>query len=675
MTLRLDIEGLRALSILFVVAYHYLPVALPGGYVGVDVFFVISGYLITLSLVHARDGSAGAWSAMLAFWARRARRLLPNALLVLLAASIAGLAVLSDYGLKRLGSDVFWSATYSVNWLFVLRALDYLQWDDARTSVLLNFWSLAVEEQFYLVWPALLLAGLRWRRAAGLALMLALLSFAYCLLLAQGNRTLGFLSSPARAWELLAGAWLALHLRGRDDSLSAQFSPVGADALFAVSLTVLALAALWFGEDTAHPGLPTLIPVAGAVGAIAFGATSPLARRTLGSAAVRWVGARSYSIYLWHWPVLVLGRPLLAGAAAWTIWLLLPISLLLAELAYRAVETPARFRWGRTWSSRRVLAVALAAGGCVALLGFGLRAAGAGNARELLALRPGAVPGAVSAREIQRASEDLPVLYRLGCHLSLEQVDPGACVFGQRDGTTAVALFGDSHAAQWFPALDEVARGEGDRLLVWTKSSCPSADVSVWNQVARAPYQQCDLWPEEVFRRVEALRPRLVIVSNLIEDATVLVSRRDGRPIKGREAQAAYLSGLMQTIERLQRGGAIVVVLRDAPRPRPDLMDCLGANADVRKCELGVTEATTAALDVQAAERSGTLLWDLTPFICPGGHCPVLWGNSRGFVYRDSNHLAASFVASLAPELRPLWRRSLAPQAASVPQRPAPIRP
>ena len=141
------------------------------------------------------------------------------------------------------------------------------------------------------------------------------------------------------------------------------------------------------------------------------------------------------------------------------------------------------------------------------------------------------------------------------------------------------------------------------------------------------------------------------------------------------EAQAAYLSGLMQTIERLQRGGAIVVVLRDAPRPRPDLMDCLGANADVRKCELGVTEATTAALDVQAAERSGTLLWDLTPFICPGGHCPVLWGNSRGFVYRDSNHLAASFVASLAPELRPLWRRSLAPQAASVPQRPAPIRP
>lgn len=668
MTFRPDIEGLRALSILFVVVYHFFPTLLPGGYVGVDVFFVVSGYLITLSLLEDRERGLGVRGALAAFWARRARRLLPNALLVLVVVSIVGLTLLSDFALKRLGSDVFWSAAYAVNWLYVLRSLDYLQWDDSRISVLLNYWSLSVEEQFYFVWPALLLlaaGGARLhdarsrRRATWLAIGLCIASLAYCLTLSSAHLTLSFFSSPARAWELLAGAALAVRAHGNSPTSRERGATIG--WVVGAALLAMAGAALFFGEDTTHPGWPTLLPVAGAAGVIAFGVGTPLAQRWLGSAPLRAIGARSYSIYLWHWPVLVLGRQWLGNGPGATAALLL-VALALAELAYRLVELPARFRWARGWSVRRVLTVAVLSSAGVALLGAGLRAAGASNLRELLALKPGQAPGARPAHELQRAANDLPDSYRLGCHLPLEQVEQGECVFGDPDGRQVAVLFGDSHAAQWLPVLDIVARQQGYRLHAWTKSSCPSAEVSIWNQMAKGPYRQCDEWRERVLQRMEGLAPRVVFLSNLIEDARVVSPDQGSRPIRGRDAQLAYQQGLERSIIRLRGAGASVIVIRDTPRPRPDIMDCLGSTADERKCELSRAEATSAwPVDTLAAASVGARLWDFTEEICPAGRCPVSAGPSGPLVYRDSNHLTASYVKSLAPAVEGQWRRAIPP--------------
>lgn len=668
MTFRPDIEGLRALSILFVVVYHFFPALLPGGYVGVDVFFVVSGYLITLSLLEDRGRGLGVRASLAAFWSRRARRLLPNALLVLVVVSIVGLTLLSDFALKRLGSDVFWSAAYVVNWLYVLRSLDYLQWDDSRISVLLNYWSLSVEEQFYFVWPALLLlaAGsgrLRderfRRRATWLAIGLCLASLTYCLVLSSAHLTLSFFSSPARAWELLVGAALAVHVHG--NVLAPRERSAASGWVVGAAVMAMTAAALAFGEDTPHPGWPTLLPVAGAAGVIAFGATSPFAQRWLGSTPLRAIGARSYSIYLWHWPVLVLGRQWL-GNGPWAAALLLLTALVLAELAYRFVEIPARFRWARHWSARRVLIVAVLSSAAVALLGLGLRAAGASNLRELLALKPGQAAGARPAHELQRAANDLPDSYRLGCHLALEQIDQGECVFGDPDGSQVAVLFGDSHAAQWLPVLDIVARRQGYRLHAWTKSSCPSAAVSIWNQMAKGPYRQCDEWREKVLQRIDALAPRVVILSNLIEDARVVAPDGGSRPIRGRDAQFAYQQGLERSITRLRASGAAVVVIRDTPRPRPDIMDCLGSTADERKCELSRAESTSAwPVDTLAAAAAGARLWDFTEEICPAGRCPVSAGPSALLVYRDSNHLTASYVKSLAAAVEDQWRRAIPP--------------
>jgi peptidoglycan/LPS O-acetylase OafA/YrhL len=661
-TFRPDIEGFRALSILFVVIYHYFPWLLPGGYVGVDVFFVISGYLITLSLLDHEGGTPRVVSALVAFWARRARRLLPNALLVLLVVSLVGATSMSDYALKRLGSDMFWSAAYSVNWLFILRSLDYLQWDHANFSVLLNFWSLAVEEQFYLVWPAVLMLTVRrsstgtrpMRRGLVVAVALCVASLVYCFALTFSSLTLGFFSSLARAWELLAGASLAL-------ARTMNPAPRRSDAIVALALLTLLVSAVAFGEDTAHPGWPTLLPVAGAAVAIAFGASSPLAQRWLASRPMRSIGARSYSIYLWHWPVLALGRAWFGLELPWQL-LLLAISLIVAELAYRLVERPMRFQLGQQWSSKRVLGLAVASSASVAFLGLGMRSAATSDARELVALRPSAATSMTPA--IQRAGNDLPTIYRLGCHLSLERVDQGECRFGDLQGSEVAILFGDSHAAQWFPALDRVAAESGYRLHAWTKSSCPSADVSIWNQAGKGPYRQCNEWRESVLRRIETMRPRLVIVSNLVANvATAIENGGSARPLRGRDAQAVLQAGLERTLRRLKDSGATVVVIRDIPHPRPDIMDCLSSSADVHRCELSLLEATQSApVDRMAAERAGVHVWDLSAAICADGRCRVIDPTDGAIVYRDSNHLTATFVQRLTPTIDRHWRETLGAQ-------------
>lgn len=661
MIFRPDIEGLRAVSVILVVAYHYFPAAVPGGYIGVDVFFVISGYLITQSLVDhsAKSLALGPWQ--LDFWARRARRLLPNALLVMLAASVVGLAALSDFSLKRLGSDVFWSATYSVNWLFVLRAVDYLQWDETANSALLNYWSLAIEEQFYLVWPGILYAALRfrpktvsspWTVAANTCLVLLGLSLAYCVWLSMTQLTLAFFSSPSRAWELLCGAWLALMAREH----AASDAPGIAQRIVAVAaLLVIPICGFLFSDDTIHPGIPTLLPVLASCAVIWFsrGLADSRAMAVLTCRPMQYLGSRSYSIYLWHWPVMVLGQPLLPAAVPARSLVLLALSWALAEAAYRWVETPARFRWGRGFSARRVATIALIASLAVAAVGLALRAAGSDGVRQALGLRAGGA--ALQLPPLRQVSADLPVTYQSGCHRPLEALDQPDCLHGDPNGGETAVLFGDSHAAQWFPALDIVARERSVRLHAWTKSGCPSADVSVWNQAARGAYRQCDAWRERIFERIERLRPRIVIVSNLIDDTTA-VADPQGRPLRGAPAAAAFEDGLARTVARLRKSGAVVVMLRDTPRPRPDILDCLYAAASPSQCERTRAAATDSQpLDARAARSAGAVLWDLTETICPQGRCPVVRADPPQVVYRDSNHLSASFVTRLAPELATRW--------------------
>lgn len=662
MKFRADIEGLRAVAVLLVVAYHYVPGLLPGGYVGVDVFFVISGYLITLSLLDVRARAGTGRQGLALFWARRARRLLPNALLVLAMVSVLALVLLSDVALRRLGSDVAWASAYSINWLFVARSVDYLRWGETHSSVLLHYWSLAVEEQFYLAWPLLLFVALRGartsdkslRHASWLAAVLAALALGYCLWLSNGQLTLGFFSAPARAWELLAGAWLALRSHQGEPALRWEGAR-SAHAVAWVGLAAIVGAACLFSIDTTHPGLLTVVPV---LGAMLLVASTPVGaevavRRWLGSAPMRYLGARSYSLYLWHWPVLVLGQAALPTGEPWAVLLLVALSFLLADAAYRLVETPARFRWAQGANARQVLLMALAGSAALVLVGLATRELAERGARGRL--RPAAAVAAPALPPLRRLLNDLPSVYAKGCHLGVEPTEPAPhCRFGS--GATAVLLFGDSHAAQWLPPLEVVTAAQGQALVAWTKSGCPSADVSVWNAAARGPYHACDRWREAVFHRLATLKPSLVVVANLIEDATVLIDRRSGERLRGAAAEAEFQAGLVRTLQRLRASGTMVVVIRDTPRPRGDVIECLYASPDPRRCERTRRDATAAApLDVRAASVAGVPLWDFADNICRAESCPVYLPSQALVVYRDDNHLSASFARSLAPALAQRW--------------------
>ncbi len=663
--MRRDIEGLRAISIIAVVIYHFLPEILPGGYIGVDVFFVISGYLVTQSLLQLSTRNDSLLRIIRHFYARRARRLLPHALLVIVVCILTGLTFFSDFALKRMGSDVFWTAIYSINWLYVLRAVDYLQWDDAKQGALLHFWSLAVEEQFYLFWPVALCFALGGRKSQpeehprGTALRwtlgLATLSLAYCVWLSRNHLTMAFFSSPARAWELLAGALVALE-QPRAGSLPARYQQAGRLLASAVLLACL----VGFNDETRHPGWLTAIPVAACCVLVRPGVGTPE------SAAARWltwsplpeIGQRSYAIYLWHWPALTFGKVLWPQGGSLVGLLALAATFVLAEAGYRWVERPARFKWWLAATPGQLLIAAVLLSATTAGVGFGLRALASTGGRELLTLHSSQHVRAARLPTPQQVAADLPSIYANGCHLALEAVAPkDGCTAGHVDGVRLTVLFGDSHAAQWFPALDEIARQRGERLLAMTKSSCPSADVGVWNGVARSAYTQCETWRKEVMARLRTVGAARVVLSNLIEEPIVVVDRDTGRLLKGREAAAAWRQGLERTIQQLRALGLEVVVVRDTPRPRPDVQDCLYAAADAAKCELTRAEALSApALDVAAARASGAEVWDFSDQICPAGRCPVLVpGEQPEVVYRDSNHLTATYVRRLVPEMQRRW--------------------
>jgi peptidoglycan/LPS O-acetylase OafA/YrhL len=308
---RRDIEGLRAVAVLLVVLYHCGVRFLGGGYVGVDVFFVISGYLITGLLL--REAAATGRISILGFYARRIRRLLPAALLVTAATVVAAYRWLPPLRAPQVALDGLFTTLYGLNYRLAGVGIDYLQ-ADAAPSPLQHFWSLAVEEQFYLLWPVLLLLGWRWKRSVLVGVVVV--SLGTSLWQTAANPTWAYFGLHTRAWELGAGALVAV-LGGR---LPTVFAPLGVGAIV--------LAAVLYTDRTAFPGYAALLPVAGTVAVL----LAP--SRLLDAAPLQAVGQLSYSWYLWHWPFLAFGgRPRLVLAAG---------ALGAAALTYALVENPVR---------------------------------------------------------------------------------------------------------------------------------------------------------------------------------------------------------------------------------------------------------------------------------------------------------------------------------------------
>ena len=672
---RPDVQGVRALAVTLVVVYHVWPAALPGGYVGVDVFFVISGFLITGLLARGvrRDGRV----RLLEFYGRRARRLMPAAALVLAVTWIASRVLLPVNQLPAAAEQIRASALYFQNVVLADDAVDYLKAEQSASPVQ-HFWSLSVEEQFYLVWPLVfvLAAGVAWlvrRRhggshgdvaadgvqvwhvvALGLGVAVVVASFLYSVHETATNPAAAYYVTTTRIWELGAGGLLAL-LPERAGRLLGRGGALGW-----LGLAAIVFAAVRYSGTTTFPGTAALLPVVGALALLACG--SP--RAAFGPAVLTatrpliFLGGISYSLYLWHWPVVALyqayrghGIGVVGGAGV------LALSVGLAWLTKRFVEDPVREARVVTKTSVRSLATVGLAAVPVLLTGIWLSGQSTRPA-TIDARHPGAaalVAGAAAPASsslvptLTRATEDLPAGITPSCEAAKTDTVVRSCVLGDTtDPTMTVALVGDSHAGQWSDALDEVAKAHHWRLVVATKSACPFTAVETTPVGDSTPYTSCTSWGDKLMTELlTTIKPDVVITSDRPTSSVLPDTKADAPSL------TAIGQGMASYWTTLRARGIDVIGISETPQLTGDAPTCLATKGGtVATCSTPASKALTATSPVDvAAATSGSpaAVIDFTDLICPGTTCAPVVGNV--IVYSDSNHLTRSYTLSLEPYL------------------------
>ncbi len=634
---RPDIEGLRGLAILLVVAYHAHVPGFSGGYIGVDVFFVISGYLITRLLVAEIETSGRVDLAR--FYARRVRRLLPAAALVLLVTLFVGRLIAPPVEHRELANTALATALYVSNLWFARNATDYLA-ADADANPLLHTWSLSVEEQFYVVWPMIVLVALRGsrgrlsrRRLAIVMAAVAIASLGVAILLSRIAQPWAFFGSPGRAWEFALGALAGL---ARTSGLAAR--PALERWLAGAGILAILLAGALLDRNSSFPGF-ALAPVVATAALLLTGAggSGGWVTNVLVSAPMQWLGRVSYVWYLWHWPVRVFAESLFGPLRPAALLALSALALGLAALTQVALENPIRFN--RALGQRTLASLAM--GLFITLLGAGtswwVRHSG-----MLLASEP-------SQLRFQQAREEIPRIYKDGCHLDLLDTHVADCAYGDTRSPVTVVLIGDSHAAQWFPALDRAGNVWGWKIVSWTKSSCPAASVDIYYARLGRIYDECHEWRSAVVERLIAMRPAAVVISSWGGYVGA-----QGEATEWQVNADQWTAGIDDFVRRITDAGARALLVMDSPAPGFDVPTCLSKAAwnpwlYQRSCDFARargTHAVTRRIDFETAARVAKVSTiDPAKFVCDQERCAT---ERDGIVlYRDAHHLSLRFAVSL----------------------------
>jgi len=600
-----QIQALRAVAAVLVVIYHAKVTS--GGYIGVDIFYVISGFLITGLLLRELDGTGSL--ALKAFYLRRIKRLLPASFFVLFVTAIVAWTVYPTTLRHGLGKDIAAAGAYVSNYLFALWQMDY-QNLNATPPVVIHYWSLAVEEQFYLFWPFIILALYRFgaRRAVFIGVAaITIASFLLSLFLTPREPIWSFYSLPTRAWELGIGA-LLLFIPKR-----IRFSSNYGWA----ALALILYGTLTFTDKTPFPGTAALVPVIGTAFAIASLNNWPRAMNRFGNLKiVQWLGEISYPLYLWHWPVLVIpsvawGRSLVAHE----LLICVLLTALLADLTHRFIEDPIRYSKPKPKLVIKSGAAATAASlvmGAAIYLSF----------NDEIKLDNGR---SYSVSELIKR----PVIYDDDCHVNNGETVSPECTYGERGAKRKIVLFGDSHAAQWFPALEQLANENNFELISLTKSACPGPAVE---KVDSGEYKNsdCFAWRDNSLERIAKLKPYAVIFSGFqhFQVPAGYSSRREW-----------WQAGQKRTLNSLRGNASHIVYITDTPHPQQDIPACL-AGGMISDCD-----------DSKPSEPisiPGLKVVNPTPWLCTDKCSSVINGN---VAYRDGSHISIAMSESLAQPL------------------------
>jgi peptidoglycan/LPS O-acetylase OafA/YrhL len=677
---RPDIEGLRAIAVAMVVLLHAGVSSVSGGYAGVDVFFVISGFLITSLTIAELQTTSGV--SILGFYARRARRILPAASVVIAATIVASYLVLGVLRGRATAIDGRWAALFGANFHLIQQGTDYF----ARTtppSLLQHYWSLAVEEQFYLAWPTALLALFsvgRFFRRPTLAIrvgLIALIGISLYWSVAQttANPTSAYFSPFTRAWELAAGALVA----GFATAILRIPSPLRAAATW-IGLAGIGLTALLFDAATPFPGSAALLPVCATVFVIAGGMGQPKgsAARALGVPSLRWLGKISFALYLWHWPLLMLAEqrsnhPIDAATRAVCV----AVAVALSQLTVWAIENPIRRAawlsappgrradWQRT---RRPLAV----GAAFVLVAVTVSTVTVTRADRAIAAAgaPETATSSLSRQLTSRATREeyesvverlvregltlrsvprnlIPPVLKMSSTLDTRYsrclqlrfaVELRPCVFGDRTSSRVMVVFGDSHAMEWMPALDLIARQARYKIVTMYKSTCTVASIDTY-VLFFGHYVQCNVWRMAAIRRITSMQPAMIVIAT---DA--------GTTAGTRFVLSQWLSGLRDSLDKLTSLGAKVVDINTSAFLPIDPGACLSRpKADPSTCPGRYLRRDLVDAEAVTVRAFGGTFIDTEPWFCYRDVCPMIIDNR--IAYHDVGHISAQYAVDLAPLL------------------------
>lgn len=670
MVKRKDIQGLRALAVSLVVVFHVWPAALPGGFVGVDVFFVISGYLICgILLRELRETGSISLSA---FWVRRIRRLLPAAFVTLLVSLLLVLAVFPPYVWRDHLAGIVASAFYVQNWQLVAAATDYAA-AGGDVTIAQHFWSLAVEEQFYVFWPLLLIAMAavvrvgRDRAVLALTLGIFATSLAYSIYESHQGKALAYFSTFTRAWEFAAGA-LILHLpalRAEHEQRRTALAWIGVAAILAGAIIT--------STRDPFPGYIALLPVLGTV-CLIWAATdntrSGLAR-VLSLRPVQWLGDASYSIYLWHWPLVIVIPMFVVGPVAYGTTTI-ALTLLLAGLSKRFVEDPPLRRdrekpvAPRTWYGFATLGMTMFVAIAVPIwqrpateirpveLGQYFENPRAAIEQTLL------LEAWPEANEPPGRSALPPEWIEDRCLDVRDEATAARCTYGPQDASRTMIVIGDSWANHFLPALRS---GFPDwRIRVLTLGQCPIARVDVRRFDRADVFDACTKHRESVLERLASEAPPDLIVAADSNSSTLV------RLMSGRTGQAAYEeleSGYRAVFSELARVQAPVVILESPPQancvahPRSSPRDCTPNH-------LTEFQRVLSQMKLELAAEAGLAPVDTVGFFCSKELvCPDVIGKT--LVKADGAHISGQFSKAWGPVLAKVILRSAEDIARSRP--------
>jgi peptidoglycan/LPS O-acetylase OafA/YrhL len=683
---RPDIEGLRAVAVLAVIGFHADLPFLPGGYVGVDVFFVVSGFLITSKLRREflETGSVRLGS----FYAARAKRLLPSATLVLLAVVVAASLTVGWIEQAQIGADVTAAALFVSNWSFAAQATEYMG-AGAGVSPLLNFWSLSLEEQFYFLWPLLILiVGFAWGRrdirtgARALVVILGMLfvtSLWFSVSMADADASGAYFELQTRVWELAAGALASfgIHRLARVGSRSSA-------ALVCIGLGVIVFSAVLYDSQTLYPGTAALAPVVGATFVILFGVQADplLPVRLLAARPLQYVGRRSYSLYLWHWPVLVFAGLLAAGADAATrgigtesavapplaAFLAVLVSFALAAATYRWLEAPLRYS---SWLVGRTRVVLLGALGCIAMSCLAASTLGPTSALSAESEQDKSIANQLVALQSNSIRDFSGACF--GAYEGPTKVELAECEFGDRGSPVRTLIAGDSHAAMWAPALDKMGQRDGFNVSLASRGSCPWWDAETLDPRNGRSYTACQEWRQnlaEAAQRSGKFSTVFLASTSTYADLSLIVDQQ-GKVLKGDKAWEYQTQRMTASLRNYLAIADRVVILQQGPKAtRAEISGCLSEHLqNPEACVLERRSATahleqimdieTAAIRAADSDRIGLI--QTAKVLCPGkgGTCPTV--NKEGWIiYQNDPHIVASAAASYADALAPKVERFVA---------------